>query len=230
MGGLDEHRQPQRGDLARAPARARARSAPRARRRSRPAGRPAAGHQLLEQDLVHAHRRGGDPRADVGDVERLQHPLHGPVLAERPVQDREDDVGAEQPVAGRARSRPLALAAPGAVAADLDPDDLVAGREQAVAHGRRRGRARRRARRSARPRARRPCSARAPGGALPRLARPGDARSAGGVVIGAVAAVARWSSAWSAWWSSAWSAAERADRDRDRRRPCAPCGRRPGSA
>ena len=59
-------------------------------------GHPDRGHQLLEEDLVQAHRRRGDAGADVGHVERLEQPLDGPVLAERAVQHGERDVGAEQ--------------------------------------------------------------------------------------------------------------------------------------
>ena len=47
----------------------------------------------LEQILVHRQRRGCHARPDVGDARELQHPLDAPVLAERPVQHGEDDVG-----------------------------------------------------------------------------------------------------------------------------------------
>ena len=59
-------------------------------------------HQRLEADLVHAQRRGGDAAADVGDVEAFEQPLDDAVLAERPVQRRERDVGAEQAAGRRA--------------------------------------------------------------------------------------------------------------------------------
>ena len=49
-------------------------------------------HDRLEQVLVHAERRGEHARADVRDARELEQALHGPVLAERAVQDREDDV------------------------------------------------------------------------------------------------------------------------------------------
>ena len=113
MRRLDEHRQAER-------ARARAstvrcsrerRKRPRARPRSRPAAIAARGHQLLEEHLVHAQRRGRDARADVGHVERLEQPLHGAVLAEGAVQRGERDVGAEQ-AAARAHAQRLAVAAP----------------------------------------------------------------------------------------------------------------------
>ena len=77
----------------------------------------AVAHHLLEQVLVHRERRRRDAGADVGDVRELEQPLHRPVLAERPVQDREDDVdGAEssrasRPRPGRAASPPDRLGA-----------------------------------------------------------------------------------------------------------------------
>ena len=46
----------------------------------------------LEDVLVHAERRGEHACADVRDAGELEQALHRPVLAERPVQDREDDV------------------------------------------------------------------------------------------------------------------------------------------
>ena len=97
--GLDEHREPERGQLrahrgglglpARLPHRGVA--------DLRHAG---GGQDLLEDDLVHAQRRREHARADVGHVEQLEQALHGPVLAERAVQHREGDVGAEQAAAG----------------------------------------------------------------------------------------------------------------------------------
>ena len=69
----------------------------------------AVAHDLLEQVLVHRERRGRDARADVGDVGELEQPLHRPVLAERAVQDRQDDVHdadrLERPGLGRYRQR-----------------------------------------------------------------------------------------------------------------------------
>ena len=52
----------------------------------------AVAHHLLEEILVHRERRRGDAGADVGDVGELEQPLHGAVLPEGPVQDRQDDV------------------------------------------------------------------------------------------------------------------------------------------
>ena len=46
----------------------------------------------LEEVLVHAERRAEHARADVGHACELEQALHRPVLAERPVQHREDDV------------------------------------------------------------------------------------------------------------------------------------------
>ena len=54
------------------------------------------GQHLLEHDLVHAQRGGQHAGADVGHVEQLEQALDGAVLAERPVQDGEHGVGAEQ--------------------------------------------------------------------------------------------------------------------------------------
>jgi len=52
----------------------------------------AVAQHLLEEVLVHGERGGGNAGADVRDTGQLEQPLHRPVLAERPVQDREDDV------------------------------------------------------------------------------------------------------------------------------------------
>ena len=46
----------------------------------------------LEEVLVHAERRAEHAGADVGHARELEQPLHRAVLAERPVQHREDDV------------------------------------------------------------------------------------------------------------------------------------------
>ena len=94
-------------------------------------------HQILEQDLVEAHRRRCDAGADVGDVEHLEQPLHGAVLAEAAMQYGKRNVGVEQSAAGNERERlAFAVRAPAAVAFDLYPHDLVAGGQQTVAHGR----------------------------------------------------------------------------------------------
>ena len=45
----------------------------------------------LEDVLVHAERRREHSGADVGHVGELEQPLHGAVLPERAVQDRQDD-------------------------------------------------------------------------------------------------------------------------------------------
>ena len=119
-------------------------------------GDARAAHQRLEDVLVHADRRGEHARADVRDARQLAEPLHGAVLAERPVEDRQHDVdraerrgrgvgrdgerlrgrGRRQlgaPVAGRER--------PAAVAADLDRAHVVAlGVERGDDRGRRRER------------------------------------------------------------------------------------------
>ena len=52
----------------------------------------AVTHHLLEEVLVHAERRGSDAGADVGHVREVEQALHCSVLAERPVEERQDDV------------------------------------------------------------------------------------------------------------------------------------------
>ena len=52
----------------------------------------AVAHDLLEQVLVHAERRGCHPCTDVRDVRELEQSLHRAVLAEGAVQDRQHDV------------------------------------------------------------------------------------------------------------------------------------------
>jgi hypothetical protein len=110
---------------------------------------PAVAHHLLEEILVHRERRARDPRADVRDACKLEQPLHRPVLAERAVEDRQDDVdraeGGESPslrvngqrlrrtsppcvdggVRHQGRSRGASLERPAAVAADRDADHVV---------------------------------------------------------------------------------------------------------
>jgi hypothetical protein len=54
------------------------------------------GEEALQRQLVHADGRGEHVGADVGDVQPLQHPLHAAVLAEGPVQGREDRFSAKQ--------------------------------------------------------------------------------------------------------------------------------------
>jgi len=69
--------------------------------RNRDAG---AAHQRLEDVLVHADRGGEHAGTDVRDTGELAEALHGAVLAERAVQDWQDDVdGAER--LGRSRVR-----------------------------------------------------------------------------------------------------------------------------
>ena len=86
----------------------------------------------LEEVLVHRERRAEHARADVGDARELEQPLHRPVLAEGPVQDREDDVDVRRASpapstvgTGSVSARPSRPSAacpelPAAVAADLD--------------------------------------------------------------------------------------------------------------
>ena len=94
-------------------------------------GQAAVGEQPLQGQLVHADRRGEDVGADVGDVEPLEQALDAAVLAERPVQRREGDVGPQQAAAGR-QGDGLPVAGPGAVAGDRHPQRLVARRLEAV--------------------------------------------------------------------------------------------------
>ena len=69
----------------------------------RDAGR---GHDLLEDDLVHAQRRREHAGAHVGHVEQLEQALDRAVLAERAVQHREHGVGAQQAAARLQRAAP----------------------------------------------------------------------------------------------------------------------------
>jgi hypothetical protein len=99
---------------------------------------PGLGHQLLEDELVHADGRGQHPGAHVGDVQALQKPLDRPVLPVGPVEDRKGDVGTQQAVAGSQldlRSVP----APAPVAGDGHVQDLVALAGQPLPDGGRRG-------------------------------------------------------------------------------------------
>ena len=66
---------------------------------------PVAGEQILEDELVHADRRGLDVGARVGDVEHLEQSLDAAVLSAGAVQDREGRVAAEQALAGREADR-----------------------------------------------------------------------------------------------------------------------------
>ena len=121
-GRLDEHGQPELADLGERGVAVGQVALRRAARGSRPAGRPRVRHQLLEGDLVHAQRRGEHARPDVGNVEALEQALDGPVLAERPVQDREHDVGARDAAPGTSAqlspsrrqtpSRPISMPTP----------------------------------------------------------------------------------------------------------------------
>src|SRR5205814_8420265 len=49
-------------------------------------------HDRLEPVLVHRERGAEYAGSHVGHTRELEQPLHGPVLAERAVQDRDDDV------------------------------------------------------------------------------------------------------------------------------------------
>ena len=55
----------------------------------------------LEEILVHAQSRGGDPCADVRDARELEQALDGAVLAEGAVQDRQHDVDLAERGRGR---------------------------------------------------------------------------------------------------------------------------------
>jgi hypothetical protein len=65
-------------------------------------GNAAVAQDGLTEVLVHADGGGGDARPDVGHARELEQALHRPVLAERPVQDRQHDVDlAERPRGSR---------------------------------------------------------------------------------------------------------------------------------
>src|SRR5262249_57122716 len=120
-------------------------------------GDAAVAHDLLEEILVHRERRRRDACADVGDVRELEQPLHRAVLAERAVEDREDDVdSAERPHRAVARwdrqrlgrkswVRPLSegpgpgFEGPPSVAADRHRDHVVAVGVERLEHGPGRG-------------------------------------------------------------------------------------------
>ncbi len=137
MGGLDEDRPAAGGDL-----RVHLPRFPAIASLSHPdigdLGNPERRHQIFEQNLVHAYRRGRHSGADIGDVEHLEQALNGAVLAEGPVQRREDDLHARDALAGSDGDR-IPLAPPDPVAADLDPHYVVATGQQPVANGGRRG-------------------------------------------------------------------------------------------
>ena len=69
----------------------------------RATGMPLSRMTFLNRSLSIATRRAGDAGADVRDVRQLEQALDGPVLAERPVQDRQHDVD------GRERSERAAF-------------------------------------------------------------------------------------------------------------------------
>ena len=119
-------------------------------------GTPLLGEEPLQGQLVHADRRGEHVGADVGDVEPLEQALDAAVLAEGPVQGREDGVGAEQ-AARRGQLDRLAVAAPAPVAARSSPRTASwPASSQAARRPPRPSAARRRARRSGRRRGPRP--------------------------------------------------------------------------
>src|SRR5581483_6216138 len=125
--GLDEHRVPER--VARLGAEA---EGDVLRHRD-----PLVAEHALEDVLVHAERRGEHAGADVRDPGELEQPLHRPVLAERPVQHRKDDIDAgelrrdllpRQPLSRNESLRTAGAELPPPLAVDLDREDVVAGR------------------------------------------------------------------------------------------------------
>ena len=106
-------------------------------------GHAAVAHHRLEDVLVHAERRGEHPGADVRNVRQLEQPLHSAVLAERAVQDRQDDVDDAEPLERAAvvrdRQRPRdglpGPELPPAVAPDRDLGDVVPRRIERLEHG-----------------------------------------------------------------------------------------------
>ena len=102
-------------------------------------GNPAVAENRLEEILVHAQRRRGDTRADVGHASELEEALHRAVLSERAVQDRQHDVDlAERGRRRRVRDHRKSLDArlgkaaaagrelPATALVDLDDDGVVA--------------------------------------------------------------------------------------------------------
>ena len=103
----------------------------------------AVAHHLLEEVLVHRERGCGHPGADVRDIGEIEQPLHSAVLAERAVQDRQDDVDDAEPLERAAvvrdRQRPCdglpGPELPPAVAPDRDLGDVVPRRIERLEHG-----------------------------------------------------------------------------------------------
>src|SRR5262249_47297839 len=108
-------------------------------------------HHRLEQILVHTERRCEYSGTDVRHARQLEQSLDGPVLAERAVEHREDDVdvgegprnvaGSKTRIGFVARAT-LDRGAPGAerpaaLAVDLDGHDLVAAQLECCDHARR---------------------------------------------------------------------------------------------
>ena len=95
VGRLDEHRIAQlvcgRASVIAAGSRSHSR---RSTDEMRDDGRPAAANSVFITALSMPTADPRTPAADVGDVGELEQPLHGAVLAVRPVQNREDDVEA----------------------------------------------------------------------------------------------------------------------------------------
>ena len=60
---------------------------------------PGGERDLFGHRLVHAHRRAEHPAAHVRHAGEFEHALHGPVLAERTMEQREHDLGNESLVA-----------------------------------------------------------------------------------------------------------------------------------
>ena len=81
-------------------------------------GMPRSREHRLEEVLVHAEREAATPAPTYGTPRELEQALHRPVLAERPVQDREHDVDARRAPPGPTRScgpaasRPVPAPAP----------------------------------------------------------------------------------------------------------------------
>ena len=103
----------------------------------------AVAHHRLEDVLVHRERRPEHPGADVRDPGQLEQALDGAVLAEGPVENREDDIHVTEGgrhLGGRHGQRLRDGAVTGAelpapVAPDLDGDRVVALGIQGVEHG-----------------------------------------------------------------------------------------------
>lgn len=91
-------------------------------------GDPAIGRDELGDLLVHSQRAYPQARAHAGDTDEVAQRGESAVLTVRAVHDRDDSIAAAEYAHRVSQARQLnAAAMPGAVSADRQPDDLVAG-------------------------------------------------------------------------------------------------------